>query len=214
MTSDVPRERPIIFSGPEVVAILDGRKTQVRRAIKPQPDEDGLNDGGWPITLEQCPFGAVGSRLWVREKFAVEAPEYEWSVSTSIPARQGGIWYAADEVVAGARWRPSIHMPRWASRILLEITEVRGQRLQEISVDDCYAEGLDSHGDGMFRDKGLAINQWPRGEHGCDGYAQDGWDDARMVFADMWNSINGKRPNASWDSNPLIWAITFRRLKP
>lgn len=103
-------------------------------------------------------------------------------------------------------WRPSIHMFRWASRITLTVTDVRVQRLQEITHGDCYAEGLDSHGDGRFKARGEAVNEWPRGEYGGEGYAQDGWGDARMVFADLWCSIHGP---AAWDANPWVVALTF-----
>lgn len=148
-----------------------------------------------------CPHGAVGNRLWVRETWQDWCPIWdghwcgcgsqEMREKTHRPAYRATI----DERGEPLRWRPSIHMPRWASRITLEISEVRVQRLQEISEDDAATEGA-------TRDTEQNIRKW--------GYDQT----MRMAFADLWDSINGKRPNASWDSNPLIWAITFRRLKP
>ncbi len=161
------------------------------------------------------PIGyAVGDRLWVRES-GWERPERTPAMMREGADTWARFYYAADGLQQGERddlreWgfkpRPSIHMPRWASRLTLTVTDVRVQRLQEITHGDCYAEGLDSHGDGRFRARGEAVNEWPRGEYGGEGYAQDGWGDARMVFADLWCSIHGP---AAWDANPWVVALTF-----
>lgn len=219
------RERPILFSGEMVRAILNGRKTQTRRVIKPQPYPNGWKfDGdkihcwndylppsatlldvgsgrdryttsdveGWET---DCPYGAPGDRLWVRETWAV----HSWR--DHLPAREARkyqengeghcLWYRAGGGYGGCdahqrgRWRASIHMPRWASRLTLEITEVRVQRVQEISEGDAIAEGC-------FDEK----------EH--DGSLPT------EVFRVLWDSLNAKRGYA-WDSNPWVWALTFKR---
>jgi hypothetical protein len=183
------KERPILFSGPMVRAILEGRKTQTRRVVKPQSailtDEMARVLGVQPPAQQNapvisCPYGVPGDRLWVRETYA-------WSGDSSIPEADriasGEVWYRADGGRGGGiRWRPSIFMPRWASRILLEITDVRVERLQDISDDDCRAEGYDrSHA-------------FPRE-----------W------FARLWASING---TGSWAANPLVWVVSFQRVTP
>ncbi len=131
------KERPIMFTGPMVRAILDGRKTQTRRVIRPQPRWVG--DPGIPFRTEdadpkgiiQCPYGKPGDQLWVRETWAPNEGD----------VLAGKAFYRADNNTIVERWRPSIHMPRWASRITLEITKVRVERLQDISEEDAKAEG-------------------------------------------------------------------------
>ncbi|MCW2242211.1 hypothetical protein [Azospirillum canadense] len=193
------RDLPIIFSAPMVRALLDGRKTQTRRILKPQPetflDEHGealpiglLHVEGDPrprvtigrvVTLQEVRY-AVGDRLWVREAWANIAP---------------GIYYrATDEraAPAGTKWRPSIHMPRWASRITLVVEGVRVQQLQDISPDDAQAEGVQK----------CHLN-WS-----ADGETFGGT--PRDAFSALWDSING--PSA-WDANPAIVALTFRVIR-
>ena len=138
--SSTMKERPILFSAPMVRAILDGSKTQTRRVAKEfngMPNLDGIlrrypHQNG-------CPHGTPGDRLWVRETWAHERD------GTGCPDDTGILYRATDpgwdDEETGLRWRPSIHMPRWASRILLEITDVRAQRLQEIGDEDARAEG-------------------------------------------------------------------------
>jgi hypothetical protein len=187
------KERPILFSGPMVRAILDGSKTQTRRMVKDaQPAGIGRchwSNTGWAhLRLSggcscqpvHCPHGTPGDRLWVRETWAHERD------GTGCPDDTGVLYRATDpgwdDEGTGLRWRPSIFMPRIASRILLEITDVRVQRLQEISDEDARAEGYDrSHA-------------FPRE-----------W------FALLWERIHGP---GSWHANPWVWAITFRRLEP
>lgn len=134
------KERPILFSAPMVKAILDGRKNQTRRVVKPQPrapkatyDAGIWSDTNDPVTRYfGCPHGVPGDILWIREAF------------TTLDCHHGQIAYrATDEAkITDAKWKPSIHMPRSASRITLEITGVRVERLREISMADVIAEGL------------------------------------------------------------------------
>ena len=193
------KERPILFSGPMVRAILDGSKTQTRRIAKEfneMPNLDGILRR-FP-NQEGCPYGTPGDRLWVRETFA-----------QGVEGCPGGISYRADHFdpkgdgpAHPMKWRPSIFMPRIASRILLEITDVRVQRLQEISDEDVRAEGIEE----------LALQADEPGAW---------WTAApdrrfhsrtpRGAFLRLWREIHG---DGSWDANPWVWAITFRRLEP
>ena len=122
-------ERPILFSAPMVRAILDGNKTQTRRVVKLKPDymETFLR---LPNKVACCPYGQPGGRLWVRETF-----------EDCESALHSCVLYRADGGTPGTKWTPSIHMPRWASRITLEITGVRVERLQDISEEDAISEG-------------------------------------------------------------------------
>jgi len=193
-----------------VRAILDGTKTQTRRVVKgfnPLPRVDVLRG-----LAQKCPYGIPGDRLWVRETWApgdhilkgydLDTPEV--------------IAYRADKTAATdlgpidtyawnwnlMKWKPSIFMPRWASRIDLEITEVWVQRLQEITEEDAKAEGvrliIDQDGKPLLKLTGARpIREWTFREH----------------FAELWDSINSKR-GFGWDENPLVWVITFRRIRP
>ncbi|HHF0816723.1 TPA: hypothetical protein ACPIDV_005798 [Pseudomonas aeruginosa] len=196
------KERPILFSRPMVRAILEGRKTVTRRVMKPQPDFLGsMVDPNTPFkTLDAglharitCPYGEPGDRLWVREAWAADA-----QVDAIAPRdlSQGEpIWYPADfsvrqtgcSMISKGRGRPSIHMPRWASRILLEITAVRVERLQDITPNQCIAEGA-------WREKDKELG---RGQ------------EAIAAFADLWRSTGG-----DWDANPWVWVVEFKRVTP
>lgn len=207
-------DRPIIFSGPMVRALLDGRKTMTRRIIKPRPwskkDGDTVCIGiaasarytqgadsrfyyafehpkGGPLTAYVARH-AVGDRLWVREAWAMPHGFDLASASISIRdllASKGKVpVYRATDNPNSYAWRPSIHMPRWASRLTLTVTEVKVERLQDISEDDAEAEGLA---------RGHAGGPW-----GEEGLIED--------FADLWNSLHG--PGA-WDANPWVAAIRF-----
>jgi hypothetical protein len=145
----------------------------------------------------RCPYGQPGDRLWVREAWA-------WSGDGAIPAfdrvRKGEVWFRADpeRTSPGIRWRPSIHMPRWASRITLEVTGVRVERLQDISEADALAEGVT-----------------PKWEPGCSGRLMDAlggfsFRPAASAYAELWEQING--PGA-WDANPWVWVVEFRRVE-
>ncbi|PWC10506.1 hypothetical protein [Brenneria corticis] len=206
------KERPIIFNSEMVRAILSGQKTQTRRIVKPQPDEDGLarlRGGPWMDTSEKiyrCPFGEIGDRLYVRE--TVHAKELESGLDVvCYPADQAEIPIKAHPLDAGLwidlyRYRggegkivPSIHMPRWASRILLDTTDVRVERLNDISEEDARAEGVEQLRGGYWR------------------HYQPGWTQhqlsARGSFATIWKSIYGEE---SWVSNPWCWVIEFKHI--
>ncbi|MBD8669783.1 hypothetical protein OQ519_25025 [Pseudomonas lurida] len=215
------KERPILFSAPMVRAILEGRKTVTRREVKKRAALDCLAAGFEPAFLalpgnaDLCPYGKPGDRLWVRETFAFAdksgshdaAPDDHWR-----PARPGmepeiyRCWYrASDGHTADGFWKPSIHMPRWASRILLEITDVRVERLQDITEKQALAEGI--VGVPFRPDDG-----WPI----CTGYMV-GPDDgktglqttAAKAFAGLWDSVGG-----NWNANPWVWVVEFKRVTP
>lgn len=207
------KERGMIFNGEMVRALLDGRKTQTRRIMKAQPSEDftpmnmaleadykarwytpGIVDkDGYlqPAGKEvfgvanenegySCPFGAVGDRIWVRET---------WN-------KYGGLLtYRADhdwiddmrkETVCTAKWVPSIHMPRWASRILLEITDVRVERLQSITLGD------------ICKEVGCGLYDFRPATYGF------------QVWEELWKSIYGAE---NWQANPWVWVISFKRVE-
>jgi len=139
------KERPILFSAQMVRAILAGSKTQTRRAVKPSrkfdPDWQFTSPGIARYTA--CPYGQPGDRLWVREGFS--GPHYREAFPPSLWYELDEIHYWADGNPVDGDWtrpRPSIHMPRWASRILLEVVYVRVERLQDITAEDCWAEGV------------------------------------------------------------------------
>lgn len=202
-------DRPILFQGAMVRALLAGTKTQTRRVFKAK------NGGVWPNKndlpgmrqiLRNCPYGQPGDRLWVREAWMPDPPiDDTWAstawngcgrVISEVPERfhhPRFCNYAADWLHGPITWRPSIYMPRWASRITLEVTGVRVERLQEISEADAQAEGcslecMTPTGD----DSGSAI-------HGPGGYIA------------LWESINGP---GSWDANPWLWVVEFKRVTP
>lgn len=222
-------ERPILFSGPMVRAILDGRKTQTRRVMTPQPEFSpnsgitwrgvsfGMMTDGRPHTgqiVKRCPYGRRGASLWVREAWGLHTygDETDWLRGSvrGIPAEslraQYNLVFRADwgPLQEGCFWRPGIFMARWASRITLEIANVRVQRLIEISEGDARAEGVapytPPHGHISPDQRVSGMGFW-----GCHLGDQP----HRLPFADAWDRINGKR--APWASNPWVWAITFGR---
>ncbi|MBJ2080619.1 hypothetical protein [Serratia ureilytica] len=203
------KERTVIFNGEMVRAILDGRKTQTRRVMKPQPEpcyrgghwwpsnafktmlhiEEQMQNGqgGWKgLAGDACPFGQVGDRLWVRETFGDCGNRLVYRADT----KDG----AASQV---KRWVPSIHMPREDCRILLEITAVRVERLNDISEEDAKAEGVKPAGDMLpdYPDTFLT----PKGDFAT----------AKVAFQRLWQSIYGAE---SWRANPWVWVIEFRRV--
>lgn len=205
-------DRPILFSGPMIRALLDGRKTQTRRAIKPQPELFPVDDAGTHcdvgleqfeddplprirlgrcITLQTVPY-APGDRLWVRETWAV-GNIYDGMTAGQINPNAiplyCGIRYAATDARLGIKDRPSIHMPRWASRLTLIVTDVRVQRLQEISEADAEAEGAER----LAMDEDGKFYQHDAGTH-------------RIGFAGLWEHLHGA---GSWDANPWVVALTF-----
>lgn len=215
-------ERPIIFSAPMVRAIRGGLKTQTRRIIKPQPSSEARDagvihsgnpesNGVWAwlddpdlmwagFTKDEsfrCPYGVPGDRLWARETFANIAlkgypPTYFYRAdSDKLPPKEDR---AADN-----RWHPSIHMPRRASRITLTVTDVRVQRLQQISEADALAEGVRQVG-ARWEVDGIVTT--PKS--------------ARDAFSALWDYIHGavpwKESPGSWAANPWVFAVSFERV--
>jgi len=191
------KERPILFSAPMVRAILEGRKTVTRRAVK----GSGLNFLA-DFTPEYvalphnhfCPYGKPGDRLWVRETFAC-------GLCTDQPYAYRAT-HAPEDLEAGWRdpikWKPSIHMPRAACRILLEITDVRVERLQDITEEQAKAEGVRLYTDHA------ELGDWWHVE-GIDTYSAD----PRKSFELLWSSVGG-----DWGANPWVWVVSFRRVTP
>lgn len=174
-------ERPIIFSAPMVLAILDGTKTQTRRLVKPQPRrvDCGVPFGDGPAwahaepgsAVIRCPYGKRGDRLWVRESFC-----------DARQAAAGRVLYRASGDTACC-WKPSIHMPRACSRIALDVTGVRVERLHQISRGDAMAEG-------------------------CPFANMQNGESPVLWYEYLWRAING--PD-SWDANPWVWVVEFRK---
>lgn len=229
------RERGTLFSAPMVRAILDDRKTQTRRIVTgaPLPKEAhapkcrppaffdkgdrpvwtwmvGTGPNAYAVGDRTCRYGAPGDRLWVRETWAVDAPltQVRRELEDAMPDLGHGPYFRADGVHenSGLTWRPSIHLPRWASRITLEITEVRVQRLQDITEDDARAEGVTVGG-------GVPSVIVVTDEKGRTTRSRGTVHDytARGAFCHLWDGINGDR--APWTSNPWVWAISFRRVQ-
>lgn len=190
------KERPIIFSGDMVRAILDGRKTQTRRIVKKNAaGRVQLASKNWhlddPDAVLACPYGQIGDRLWVRENFAVQ-PELWERDHLAQP-----VHYMADicdkRTIEDYVCKPSIHMPRWASRITLEIENIRVERVRDISEQDAASEGFKK------------INYYM-----ADGSIDEGMSiSPRCNFAYWWA---GKYGLESWNSNPWVWVIEFKRV--
>ncbi|MCS7530750.1 hypothetical protein N0609_30935 [Pseudomonas aeruginosa] len=233
MSAEKPRERPILFNDQMVRAILEGRKTVTRRAMKPQPVLDGhfwtFGGAGWsdrisnitPVAghslANDCPYGQPGDRLWVRESWWQAG---DWQ--STYPEDDTGAWFGSKRIVYSAdgappnepnhhypnglrngtysaaepnkiwRHRPSIHMPRWASRILLEITAVRVERLQDITRSDIRAEGLECPPELRSDDVSPNYRDW---------YPE--------AWRELWESTGG-----NWDANPWVWVVEFKRVAP
>lgn len=208
-------ERPILFSTEMVKAIMDGRKTQTRRIIKPQPTLEGsvmwwkglaydATYRKWakkPNWMESrlCPYGRRGGRLWVRERWYADR-KYDGVAPSKIP-EGSRIRYAPELYLPTAphpEWagktRPGIFMPRWASQILLEIVDVRVERLQDITEADAQAEGLEGFTHTLRGWPPAEVTLTPRGE-----------------FFGLWNQIHGKD---AWDANPFVWVVEFKWVKP
>ena len=204
----MPKERPILFSAPMVRAILDGSKTQTRRVVKPtvkgckvgvyttdrskeielcnfDPEDGDPVDGRAFV----CPYGQPGDRLWVRESLWNEDGDWNFSADDALVTGQSDRkdWLLANGSKGAI---PSIHMPRWASRIMLEVVDVKVERAQEISEADAIAEGT----------RAVPVDAFKPRLQGCFS--------ERDAFAQIWQRINGKD---SWDANPWVWALSFRR---
>ena len=218
-----PRERPILFSGEMVRALLEGRKTQTRRVVKWPKWSDPANphqvaglvehrgiawfEEGRPVKRYTCPYGVPGDRLWVRESFGLVWPDdcddgsmddtAEPTGSRPLKPEEHKVAYKADAdgddlpggwpndegAPEGLRWKPSIHMPRWASRLTLEVTGVKVERVNEITESDARAEGRS------------LVKGDPAG-----------------YFPETWDSINAAR-GYGWSVNPWCWCLTFRVLR-
>lgn len=205
------KERPILFSAPMVRAILGGNKTQTRRVVKPQPGtqmESVLqhNRPEWP-----CPYGNPGVRLWVRETFAdLRGTGIEHRSDPSGPLQRYA--FAADCLPGsyrdqarrdfGVKWKPSIHMPRAASRITLEITGVRVERLSDCSETDAIAEGIERCEDGVGWRRGPVSGDIP------NTATRTAF--PKLAYQSLWESING---TGSWDANPWVWVVEFKRVE-
>ena len=203
-----PDEHPILFSTEMVKAILEGRKTMTRRVVKPQKNQkEWLTDSllnkaksaiflqggaqiehpfGGPLTFIKCPYGEPGDLLWVRET---------WQTA------QSNTFYLADGEVQSAvfKWRPSIHMPKEAARIWLQVEEVRVERLQAISEEDAIAEGVTSNFNPLFQ-------EWRYYDY-MD--IESEWRSAVSSFRSLWYKINGIE---SWHENPWVWVIKYKVL--
>ncbi|EOI8155764.1 hypothetical protein ACMW0A_002678 [Klebsiella variicola] len=234
------KERGMIFNGEMVRAILDGRKTQTRRIMAPQPADDierGIFPNpeaiGWKSSLRHkhgsttahfCPYGKPGDRIWVRETWGVVSHELDedgriqpWTPDRpataihempfgngyysghAIYAADGDFTWGDDDGYEDGRscWKPSIHMPKAASRILLEITDVRVERLNAISEEDARAEGIIDGG---------CLNCGEPEPCGCANPDPDATD----AFAYLWQSIYGQE---NWNANPWVWVIEFKRVE-
>jgi hypothetical protein len=203
------KERPILFSGQMVRALLDGSKTQTRRPVKGFALELLKTDNFTPeyVALPEngnSPYGYAGDRLWVRETF--QGPMWEegtWDADTDYHSPKfceyradGGALpeYVDFEDNLHQGWKPSIHMPRWASRITLEVTGMRVERLQDISDRDCIAEGI-------------GLN--PSAE-GIPMTAPEGETMPRAAYRALWDSLAAR--GADWQANPWVWVVEFKRI--
>lgn len=219
------KERPVLFSAPMVRALLEGSKTQTRRVVKPQPPADWDRNcwysapvWGWTRNevpsaewhKVRCPYGQLGDRLYVKESYRLssdfDADRASRVADRCIDAGYKKPWapiqYEADggqqnwdNTCTPGKLRPSIFMPRWASRITLAITSVRVERLKDISEADAQAEGVGEAG----IETGCVLETSAPVEVGS----------YLAAYADLWESINGP---GSWDANPWVWVVSFRRL--
>jgi hypothetical protein len=216
-------ERGILFSAPMIRALLGGSKTQTRRVVKdlplweiteichdaggtgkwmpngPSPSGKGMAAGHW----RHCPYGQLGDRLWVREAFCMAKP----LMGTGLWPVYRATCHELDE--KHAKWKPSIHMPRSACRILLEIVSVRVERLQDIGEQDAFAEGVPEDGPPCPRcgSSGWVMEGGDPVECNANGCGDGAVDEYRR----LWESLNGA---GSWDANPWVWVVEFRRVQP
>ena len=202
------KDRPILFSGAMVRALLAGTKTQTRRPLRdgtwwtPEHGVIRMAPAGLACTgiaSVSCPYGAPGDRLWVRETWmdlqgtGVEVrtgDRSRYAYGADTPA---GSYGDEQRKLYGLKWRPSIHRPRAASRITLDVVGVRVERLREISEEDAISEGIERTNSGFWS---------------THGRSPDGTYNPRTSFRTLWESINGP---GSWDANPWVWVVEFKR---
>ena len=219
MERNIMKEHPIIFNSEMIKAVLDGRKTQTRRIVKwplkggsPNPIlriTEGISrgtyiahDGNGNNTIF-CPYGKVGDKLWVREAFCCGV-EWDYEKPSELDPLCGAndIWFPsgqnevenpdkAEKPEGYGKTRPSIFMPRWASRITLEITAIRVERVKDMTEGDAIAEGIDAPP--MIRTREQVEKLW-------------------LDFKTLWDSINKKR-GYGWESNPWVWVVEFKVIK-
>ncbi|HGW1780654.1 TPA: hypothetical protein ACNMRI_002343 [Klebsiella pneumoniae] len=226
------KERGMIFNGEMVRALLSGRKTQTRRIIKDcTVGRDQISKfiqiekkfiGCYPedvpeLIRECCPYGIPGDRIWVREAFRVHSRATD--VATLVyKASERNSWTEQTHRVPVAvcnkpatpeKWTPSLHMPRWASRILLEITDVRVERLNAISPEDAESEGLERTNFTGFGDE-PGLPSYPEPDVYFDPLKKQWKEYPPEAFAGLWESIYGK---GSWQANPWVWVIEFKRVE-
>lgn len=227
------KARPILFSAPMILALLAGTKTQTRRPVKPKHAPDALwgedastglhrvfrfdeeapadsvpwwNLGGINGAEKHCPYGQAGDQLWVREAWSTHAC-FDSVTPRDLTTRS--IHYIADGDVKSGKYRPPMFMPRWASRITLEIVSVRVERLQDISEDDALAEGI-------VCENVIVSSYYAAGHHEVtadryffDGCPDEGFESACEAYAALWEKISGA---GSWAANPWVWHIEFKRI--
>ena len=219
------KERPILFSAAMVRAILDGRKTQTRRIAKISDPIEHAAINCQVVNFRKktywfncqkshpdhianaCPHGIFGDRLWVRESWSTHACLDNKKPSELINVNSYHYW--ADGEINTGKKRPSIHMPRWASRIDLEITGIRVERLQDISEDDAKAEGaqrFDNIPIGTPRPYRNEPDRWSMENPLNTDYCLS---TPRYAFANIFEKINGQ---GSWDKNPWVWVIEFKQI--
>lgn len=230
------KEHPLLMKGPLVRATLEGRKTQTRRPIKPQPR---VSDRGCPswgtgrgnrrlpgVPVQSCggklvsvpdllegmgPLGQAGDRLWVRET---------WTAAMHDPKGPADCLYRADdnrgvEDLAEAKWTPSIHMPRWACRLVLPLVSVRVERVQDITEEDAIAEGVPHNSDRPIDKSWCAaccghgiVERFALGMVSVDDCSE--CNSAKKLFRNIWISIYGQE---SWDANPWVWVAEWKEIE-
>jgi len=217
------KERPIIICTELIPKVLDGSKTKTRRVIKPQPIDRPVQDAcDWWHWLDikgigydkHCPYGQVGDRLWCKETWAVheyynhrkpiDIPQGVTVECRALPelVRTDGDGHRKIREGERGKWRPSIHMPRWASRIDLEITDIRVERLQEITEQDAIAEGCRLIAAGIQH---FELKPTPHFTEPPRPFTR------RDHFIGLWDALNEKR-GYPWESNPFVWVIEFKRI--
>lgn len=195
-----------------VRAVLDGSKFQTRRIVKLQPSITSADDASWrdsksdlwrnksQFARDCCPYGKIGDSLWVRETWR----NYPMAGNDGAA---GLVYRATSDVLPEGQWKPSIFMPRWASRITLEVTEVRVEQLKGISFKDCVSEGIECI---PVAEASFGFRDYAKERLACFSV-----DDANSIaeaatasYRSLWESINGE---GSWDENPWVWVISFKR---